>query len=95
MCATPGIFSAADVSMLVRRARGCGHVRNRACSVLVDGEPLYSCHTLAMEAAGRKILTIEGVGTPDHLHPLQRIGHTHVAADCGFCTAGWVARAVS
>jgi hypothetical protein len=46
-----------------------------------------------MEAAGKKILTIEGVGTADHLHPLQRIGHAHVAADCGFCTAGWVVTA--
>src|SRR5947207_148690 len=73
--------------------RSCNRASCGACSVLVDGEPLYSCHTLAMEAAGRKILTIEGVGTPDHLHPLQRIGHTHVAADCGFCTAGWVVTA--
>ena len=73
--------------------RSCNKASCGACSVLVDGEPLYSCHTLAMEAAGRKILTIEGVGTPDHLHPLQRIGHTHVAADCGFCTAGWVVTA--
>ena len=46
-----------------------------------------------MEAAGKKILTIEGVGTADHLHPLQRIGHARVAADCGFCTAGWVVTA--
>jgi len=73
--------------------RSCNKASCGACSVLVDGEPLYSCHTLAMEAAGRKILTIEGVGTAEHLHPLQRIGHTHVAADCGFCTAGWVVTA--
>ena len=56
--------------------------------MLVDGIPIYSCHTLATEAAGKKILTIEGVGDEKNLHPLQRIGHTHVAADCGFCTAG-------
>ena len=73
--------------------RSCNRASCGACSVLVDGPPLYSCHTLAMEAAGKKILTIEGVGTPDHLHPLQRIGHMHVAADCGFCTAGWVVTA--
>ncbi len=46
-----------------------------------------------MEAVGKKLLTIEGVGTAEHLHPLQRIGHMHVAADCGFCTAGWVVTA--
>jgi CO/xanthine dehydrogenase Mo-binding subunit/aerobic-type carbon monoxide dehydrogenase small subunit (CoxS/CutS family) len=73
--------------------RSCNRASCGACSVLVDGQPLYSCHTLAMEAAGRKILTIEGVGTADNLHPLQRIGHMHVAADCGFCTAGWVVTA--
>jgi CO/xanthine dehydrogenase Mo-binding subunit/aerobic-type carbon monoxide dehydrogenase small subunit (CoxS/CutS family) len=73
--------------------RSCNKASCGACSVLVDGRPLYSCHTLAMEAVGRKILTIEGVGTADHLHPLQRIGHMHVAADCGFCTAGWVVTA--
>ncbi len=61
--------------------------------MLVDGVPLYSCHTLATEGARKKILTIEGVGDEKNLHPLQRIGHTHVAADCGFCTAGWVVTA--
>jgi putative selenate reductase molybdopterin-binding subunit len=73
--------------------RSCNKASCGACSVLVDGRPLYSCHTLAMEVVGRKVLTIEGVGTADHLHPLQRIGHMHVAADCGFCTAGWVVTA--
>src|SRR5246127_986059 len=73
--------------------RSCNRASCGACSVLVDGRPLYSCHTLAMEAAGKKILTIEGVGDEQHLHPLQRIGHTHVAADCGFCTPGWVVTA--
>jgi len=73
--------------------RSCNRASCGACSVLVDGLPLYSCHTLAMEAAGKKILTIEGVGTANNLHPLQRIGHMHVAADCGFCTAGWVVTA--
>jgi aerobic-type carbon monoxide dehydrogenase small subunit (CoxS/CutS family) len=73
--------------------RSCNKASCGACSVLVDGQPLYSCHTLAMEAAGRNVLTIEGVGTASNLHPLQRIGHIHVAADCGFCTAGWMVTA--
>src|SRR5580700_4182986 len=73
--------------------RSCNRASCGACSVLVDGTPIYSCHTLATEAAGKKILTIEGVGDEKNLHPLQRIGHTHVAADCGFCTAGWVVTA--
>src|ERR1019366_900067 len=73
--------------------RSCNRASCGACSVLVDGIPVYSCHTLATEAAGKKILPIEGVGDEKNLHPLQRIGHAHVAADCGFCTAGWVVTA--
>src|SRR5690349_14604124 len=73
--------------------RSCNRASCGACSVLVDGIPLYSCHTLATEASGKKILTIEGVGDEKNLHPLQRIGHTRVAADCGFCTAGWIVTA--
>ena len=73
--------------------RSCNRASCGACSVLMDGRPFYSCHTLAMEAIGKNVLTIEGVGTEEHLHPLQRIGHMQVAADCGFCTAGWVVTA--
>jgi len=73
--------------------RSCNRASCGACSVLLDGTPFYSCHTLATEAVGKKILTIEGVGDEKNLHPLQSIGHTRVAADCGFCTAGWVVTA--
>src|SRR5665213_2075124 len=73
--------------------RSCNRATCGACSVLVDGVPVYSCHTLATEATGKKILTIEGVGDEKNLHPLQRIGHLRMAADCGFCTAGWVVTA--
>ena len=73
--------------------RSCNRASCGACSVLVDGIPLYSCHTLATEAAGKKILTIEGLGDEKNLHPLQRVGHIRVAADCGFCTAGWMVTA--
>jgi len=73
--------------------RSCNRASCGACSVLVDGKPVYSCHTLATEAANKHITTIEGIGAPTSLHPLQRIGHIRVAADCGFCTAGWVVTA--
>src|SRR5438477_2566584 len=69
--------------------RSCNRASCGACSVLIDGTPFYSCHTLAMEAAGKKIFTVEGLGDEKNLHPMQRIGHMYVAADCGFCTAGW------
>src|ERR1700689_152690 len=68
--------------------RSCNRASCGACSVLVDGIPLYSCHTLATEGVGKKIVTIEGVGDEKNLHPLQSIGQMRVAADCGFCTAG-------
>jgi aerobic-type carbon monoxide dehydrogenase small subunit (CoxS/CutS family) len=73
---------------LVGTNRSCNRASCGACSVLVDGMPLYSCRTLATEAVGKKILTIEGVGDEKNLHPLQSVGFTRVAADCGFCTAG-------
>src|SRR2546426_11302411 len=69
--------------------RSCNRASCGACSVLIDGTPFYSCHTLAMEAAGKKIFTIEGLGDEKNLHPLQKVGYLYMAADCGFCTAGW------
>jgi xanthine dehydrogenase YagT iron-sulfur-binding subunit len=69
--------------------RSCNRGSCGACSVLLDGEPVYSCHTLATEAVGKKIFTVEGLGTETNLHPLQAVGYRYMAADCGFCTAGW------
>src|SRR3989475_12805163 len=69
--------------------RSCNRASCGACSVLIDGSPFYSCHTLAMEAVGKKIFTIEGLGDEHNLHPLQKVGYMYMAADCGFCTPGW------
>jgi aerobic-type carbon monoxide dehydrogenase small subunit (CoxS/CutS family) len=74
---------------LTGTTRSCNRASCGACSVLIEGIPFYSCHTLAMEAPGKKIFTIEGLGDEKNLHPLQKIGYMHMAADCGFCTAGW------
>src|SRR5437667_6986554 len=73
--------------------RSCNRASCGACSVLIDGTPFYSCHTLAMEAAGKKIFTIEGLGDERNLHPLQKVGYMYMAADCGFCTPGWIVTA--
>ncbi len=59
--------------------RSCNRGSCGACSVLVEGIPLYSCHTLATEVIGKRIFTVEGLGDE----------RNYVAADCGFCTAGW------
>ena len=69
--------------------RSCNRASCGACSVLMDGTPFYSCHTLAMEAVGKKIFTVEGFGDEKTMHPLQKIGYLYMAADCGFCTPGW------
>ena len=74
---------------LTGTTRSCNRASCGACSVLIDGTPFYSCHTLAMEAAEKKIFTIEGLGDEKNLHPLQKVGYLYMAADCGFCTAGW------
>ena len=69
--------------------RSCNRASCGACSVLVDGVPFYSCHTLATEGVGKKIFTVEGLGDANNLHPLQRVAHLYSAAECGFCTPGW------
>src|SRR5437588_5247875 len=69
--------------------RSCNRASCGACSVLIDGTPFYSCHTLAMEAVGKKIFTVEGLGDEKNLHALQRVAHLYSAAECGFCTPGW------
>jgi xanthine dehydrogenase YagT iron-sulfur-binding subunit len=61
-----------------------------ACTVMVDGKAVYSCTTLALEAQGRPIQTVEGLGRPDKLHPLQAAFVEHDAQQCGFCTPGFV-----
>lgn len=61
-----------------------------ACTVWVDGKPVNSCLTLAVEVVGQKITTIEGIGTEDNLHPVQQAFIDHDASQCGFCTPGMI-----
>lgn len=61
-----------------------------ACTVLVDGEPVYSCCTLALEAEGRSVETVEHLGTPEQLSALQAAFVKHDAQQCGFCTPGMI-----
>jgi xanthine dehydrogenase YagT iron-sulfur-binding subunit len=73
---------------------GCKKVCDRgtcgACTVLVDGHPVYSCSMLAVEAEGREITTIEGLGTPQRMNEVQKAFVHHDAQQCGFCTPGFV-----
>lgn len=61
-----------------------------ACTVLLDDKPVYSCLVLAVDAIGKKITTVEGLGTPDKLNPVQAAFVEKDALMCGFCTPGFV-----
>ena len=67
---------------------GCGLSECGACTVLLDGEPVRSCSTLMSDAAGHTVLTIEGLGTPDKLHPIQTAFIREQAIQCGYCISG-------
>jgi xanthine dehydrogenase YagT iron-sulfur-binding subunit len=70
---------------LVCDAGTCG-----ACTVLLEGKPVYGCSILAIDAVGKKITTVEGLGTPEHLSPVQQAFCDKDAMMCGFCTSGFV-----
>jgi xanthine dehydrogenase YagT iron-sulfur-binding subunit len=61
-----------------------------ACTVILDGRPVYACNVLAIEAEGHRLETIEGLGTADQLHPVMAAFVEHDAQQCGFCTPGFV-----
>ena len=67
---------------------GCGLEQCGTCMVLVDGNPTYSCTMQAGTLAGRSITTIEGIGSPEALHPLQRAFLEEQAGQCGYCLSG-------
>jgi carbon-monoxide dehydrogenase small subunit len=70
---------------------GCGIGECGACTVLVDGEPVLACLTLAAGLDGSEVWTIEGLAAPDgKLHPLQEAFLDHGAVQCGFCTSGMI-----
>ncbi|MFN8571445.1 MAG: (2Fe-2S)-binding protein [Gemmatimonadaceae bacterium] len=66
-----------------------------ACSVLIDGVPVYACLTLTSRCEGRQVVTIEGVAAEGSLHPVQQAFIDHDAVQCGFCTPGQVISAVA
>jgi aerobic carbon-monoxide dehydrogenase small subunit len=67
---------------------GCEHGICGACTVLVDGSAVRGCLMLAVQADGKQVQTIESIGSPDALHPLQRAFSKHHALQCGYCTPG-------
>ena len=74
--------------------KGCDHGQCGACTVLMDGRRINSCLTLAVVAQGHVIQTIEGLGTPENLHPMQAAFLKHDGFQCGYCTPGQICSAV-
>lgn len=79
-----------DELRLTGTKHGCDVGDCGACTVLVDGEPRLSCITLAADCAGATVETIESVAAGGALDPVQTAFDTHVAAQCGYCTPGFV-----
>ena len=75
--------------------KGCDHGQCGACTVIADGRRVNSCLTLAVMQQGSKITTIEGLGTPDKLHPMQAAFIKHDGYQCGYCTPGQICSAVA
>lgn len=69
---------------------GCEHGVCGACTILFQGEPVRSCLMLAVQADGSQVQTVEALGTPDAMHPLQEAFHEAHGLQCGFCTPGFL-----
>jgi carbon-monoxide dehydrogenase small subunit len=72
---------------------GCNNGNCGACNVILDGVLVNSCLVLAVEIQGRTVTTIEGIASPDGLHPLQIKFLEHAALQCGYCTPGFIVAA--
>jgi len=75
--------------------KGCDHGQCGACTVHVAGRRVVSCLKLAAMAEGADVTTIEGLGDPDHLHPIQQAFLEHDGYQCGYCTSGQIMSAVA
>ncbi|MDB5543323.1 MAG: aldehyde dehydrogenase iron-sulfur subunit [Hyphomicrobiales bacterium] len=75
--------------------KGCDHGQCGACTVIADGRRINSCLSLAVMHEGQSITTIEGLGVPDRLHPMQAAFVKHDGYQCGYCTPGQICSAVA
>ena len=75
--------------------KGCNEGACGTCTVLIDGKRMNACLTLAIQCDGRDVTTIEGIGSPDALHPVQQAFIAHDALQCGYCTPGQILSAIA
>lgn len=84
-----------DHLRLTGTKKGCDHGQCGACTVMVDSRRINSCLTLAVMNDGANVTTIEGLGSPDKLHPMQQAFVKHDGYQCGYCTPGQICSAVA
>ncbi len=84
-----------DHLQLTGTKKGCDHGQCGACTVIVNGHRINSCLSLALQHNGDRVTTIEGLGTPDRLHPMQAAFVKHDGFQCGYCTPGQICSAVA
>ena len=82
-----------DVLMLTGTKEGCNDGNCGACTVIMDGRIVNACLVLGVEADGKQVTTIEGVATPEGLHPIQQSFLENAALQCGICTPGFIVAA--
>ena len=85
---TPLLYALRNDLGLVGTRYGCGLGMCGTCTVIIDGKPVQSCDLPVSAAVGKKITTVEALGTADTLHPLQRAFIAEQAAQCGYCASG-------
>lgn len=93
--ATPLLYVLRNELKLNAAKFGCGLSQCGACAVLVDGQPVRSCILPVSDVAGTDIVTLEGLGTPDAMHPIQQAFLDEQAAQCGYCIPGMMISAAA
>lgn len=92
---TPILWVVREQLKLTGTKFGCGAALCGACTIHLDGQPVRACVTPIAQAEGRKLTTIEGIGTPEALHKVQQAWIDHQVPQCGYCQSGQIMAAVA